>query len=330
MDAAAKETRFARMATPKCFPTACSTPAAAPTLLLNTGDRIPAMGFGTYLANGDDLFDALVHALRTGYRHIDTAAGYYNEPVVADAIEASGVPREQLFITTKLWCADHGRKRTQRAIAQSLRALRTDYIDLYLIHAPDNQGTTPEEVRRLRHESWEVMEEAHAAGTLRAIGVSNFEPRHIEALLRRCDEGGKEGGGKEGGAAEARPNAIVPAVNQVELHPQMAQGEVLEYCAKKGIVVEAYGAVGADGLLQQPAIAELAERYGRSPAQISLRHTLQRGPGSVVVLAKSLSQARIDENMRIFDFEIDATDAAALDKLAASDGRSYWDNSDVP
>ena len=329
MDAAAKETRFARMATPKCFPTACSTPAAAPTLLLNTGDRIPAMGFGTYLANGDELFDALVHALRTGYRHIDTAAGYYNEPVVADAIEASGVPREQLFITTKLWCADHGRKRTQRAIAQSLRALRTDYIDLYLIHAPDNQGTTPEEVRRLRYESWEVMEEAHAAGTLRAIGVSNFEPRHIEALLRHCDEGGKEGGGKEGGAAEARPNAIVPAVNQVELHPQMAQGRCSSIVRRRALWSRRTARSELTAL-QQPTIAELAERYGRSPAQISLRHTLQRGPGSIVVLAKSLSQARIDENMRIFDFEIDATDAAALDKLAARDGRSYWDNSDVP
>lgn len=340
----ARENRFARnLATPKCVPTACSVPAAAPTLVLNTGGRIPAIGFGTYLSNGDELFAALVHALRNGYRHIDTAAGYFNEPVVADAIEASGVPREQIFITTKLWCSDHGRKRTQRAIAQSLRALRTDYIDLYLVHAPDNQGSTPEEVRRLRKESWEVMEEAHAAGTLRAIGVSNFEPRHIEALLvedsaptaeageRRASDNAKARNGKVRADAAARPRAgaVVPAVNQIELHPLLEQREVLEYCARRGIVVEAYGAVGA-GAVDQPQLVKVAEGLGRTPAQVSLRHTLQRSPAQVVVLAKSLTPARIDENLRIFDFEIDQEDIATLDALAKKDGRSYWDNSDVP
>ena len=285
-------------------------PAVAPTIALNTGARIPALGFGTYLTNGDELFNALVHAIRGGYRHIDTAAGYYNEPVVADAIEASGVPREELFITTKL-SFDHGRKRTKIAIAQALRALRTDYIDLFLIHTPCNQGETPEESARLRQETWEVMEEAYAAGTLRAIGVSNFEPRHIEALLH------------------GRPNAIIPAANQVELHPQLDQRDLLEYCGKRGILVEAYGAVGADGLLTQPAVVELAKRYGRSEAQICLRHTLQRGPARVALLAKSLTQSRIDENMRVFDFSLDQKDAQALDALARRDGRSYWDNSDV-
>ena len=132
---------------PRCWPTACSTPSTIPSVQLNTGASIPALGFGTYLTNGEELFNALLYALRNGYRLIDTAAGYYNERTVADAIEASGVPRSELYLTTKLWCSDHGRERTKRAIARSLRDLRTDYIDLYLIHAPDNQGETPEEVK---------------------------------------------------------------------------------------------------------------------------------------------------------------------------------------
>ena len=333
-----------RAARPNCFPTACSSPA--PTVVLNTGSRIPSLGFGTYLTNGEELFDALVHALRNGYRHIDTAAGYMNEPTVADAVQASGVPRDELFITTKLWCADHGRKRTERAIKQSLRALRTDYIDLYLVHAPDNQGSTPEEVARLRKESWQVLEEAHAAGTLRAIGVSNFEPRHIEALLREDVADSKPGRDLPRVAATGqataptlmaaaerppyRRGAVVPAVNQIELHPHIDQQAVLEYCARKGITIEAYGAVGADGLLSDPAIRAVAKRYGRSEAQVSLRHTLQRKPGQIVLLAKSLTKGRIDENLRVFDWDIDPADARLLDALARKDGRSYWDNSDVP
>ena len=298
---------------PKCWPTACSTPSTVPTVRLNTGQDMPMLGFGTYLTNGEELFDALVHALRNGYRLVDTAAGYYNERTVADAIEASGVPRSELFLTTKLWCSDHGRERTRRAIAQSLRALRTEYIDLYLIHAPDNQGETPEEIVRLRREAWEVLEEEHRAGRLRAIGVSNFEPRHIEQLLAN------------------RPNAVVPAVNQIELHPLIDQQETLDYCARKGIAVEAYGAIGADGLLEHPRLRTLASEYGRSEAQISLRHTAQRmGERGVVVLAKSLTQSRIDENLRAFDFQLDDGDARSLDALAKKGAHSYWDNSDVP
>lgn len=187
---------------------------------------------------------------------------------------------------------------------------------MYLIHAPDNQGTTPEEVRRLRLESWQVLEEAHRRGVLRAIGVSNFEARHIDALL------------------EGRPDAIVPAVNQMELHPMMDQRANLAYCAKQGIVVEAYGAIGADGVLEQPLVRELGDKYGRTPAQVSLRHTLQQGEDEdgapIVLLAKSLTQSRIEENLRVFDWELLEEDARALDKLATKGGRSYWDNTDVP
>lgn len=287
--------------------------SAAPTVLLNSGNAIPRLGFGTYLTNGEELVAALKHAIRVGYRHIDTAAGYQNEAAVAQAVEESGVARSDLFLTTKLWCSDHGTKRTKRAIVKSLRALQTDYIDLYLIHAPDNQGTTPTEIRRLRLESWMAMEEAYRAGTLKAIGVSNFEPRHIDELTA------------------GRPDAVVPAVNQIELHPKLDQRATLEYCAKRGCKVEGYGAIGADGVLDDPLVEEMALKYGRSPSQISLRHTLQRGAGDeVVLLAKSLTPRRIDENLRVFGFEIGPEDMRALDRLATSDGRSYWDNSDVP
>ena len=306
-DAAAKYLRF--------WPTACAEPPACPTLKLNTGAAIPQLGFGTYLTNGEELVRALVHAIRVGYRHIDTAAGYQNEPAVAQAIDEAGVPRSELFVTSKLWCSDHGARRTKAAIARSLSNLNTDYLDLYLIHAPDNQGETPEEIRRLRLESWREMEAAYRAGVLKAIGVSNFEPRHIDELLA------------------GRPDAITPAVNQVELHPQLDQRATLDYCARKGIVVEAYGAIGADGLLEQPVVREVAARYGRTPAQLTLRHTLGRGApdgAGVVVLAKSLTPSRIDENLRIFEWELMPADARALDQLARRDGRTYWDNSDVP
>ena len=284
--------------------------------LLNTGARIPRLGFGTYLANGEELLDALLAAIRIGYRHIDTAAGYMNEGVVSTAIATSGVPREHFFLTSKLWCSDHGSQRTRKALANSLKRLRTSYLDLFLIHAPDNQGETPDEIRRLRLESWLAMEEAHRNGKLRAIGVSNFEPRHIDALLRNEDGSAREG-------------AIVPAVNQLEVHPHFDQQATREYCARHGIAVEAYGSLGARGVLEDPTIQRLARQYRRTPAQIVLRHTLQRG---TIVLVKSLSPRRIEENARIFEFELNDADCEALDALGtgARAERSYWDNSEVP
>lgn len=290
---------------------------AAPGVLLNTGSSVPSLGFGTYLTNGEELLSALLVAIRIGYRHIDTAAGYCNEQVVAAAIDESGHARSDFFITTKLWSDSHGKQKTQKAIAKSLRRLQTDYVDLYLIHAPDNQGESAEEIRCLRREAWLAMEEEHRRGALRAIGVSNFEPRHIEALLQNEDGTPREG-------------AIIPAVNQIEVHPHFDQRVTRGYCAQMGIVVEAYGSIQGDGVLTDPLVKQLATQYGRTPAQIALRHTLQRG---TVVLAKSLTPRRISENARIFDFHLNEEDCAALDALASDpqrDGRSYWDNSDVP
>lgn len=277
-----------------------------PSLQLNTGARIPALGFGTYLTNGEELRQALQCAIEAGYRHIDTAHGYQNEAVVGDAIAESTIPREEFFITSKLWCSDHGTKRTRRAIEASLRELGTPYIDCFLIHAPDNQGATPEEIRELRRQSWLVMEEYHRAGKLRAIGVSNFEPRHIDQILQ--------------------VGTITPAVNQIECHAHLRQKEVREFCAREGIVVESYGSVAADGLLDDPVVRELAATHGRTPAQVSLRYSFQRG---AVVLAKSLTPERIRENAQIFDFALNTEEMARLDALDRGE-RTYWDNSDVP
>eukprot|EP00966_Prymnesium_polylepis_P266723 6161905-Prymnesium_polylepis.1 len=309
---------------------------AVPTLTLNTGASIPALGFGTYLANGDDLARALRSAIDAGYRHIDTAHGYQNEAVVGEAVAASNIPREEFFLTSKLWCSDHGAKRTRRAIEASLRELGTSYIDCFLIHAPDNQGASPEEVVELRRQSWLVMEEYYRAGKLRAsesgaaalpfrlhappaatlstrlapaVGVSNFEPRHIEQLLQW--------------------GTVTPAVNQIELHAHLAQPALREYCANKGIVVESYGSIGADGLLDDNVVRDIAVVRRLTPAQVSLRHSLQRG---AVVLAKSLSPSRIAENARVFDFALTEGEMARLDALdmGREHGRTYWDNSDVP
>uniref|UniRef100_A0A7S3AVQ1 NADP-dependent oxidoreductase domain-containing protein n=1 Tax=Haptolina ericina TaxID=156174 RepID=A0A7S3AVQ1_9EUKA len=275
-------------------------------LRLNTGAEMPALGFGTYLTGGDELRWALRCAIAVGYRHIDTAHGYQNEEIVGDAIAKSGLPRESFFITTKLWCSDHGTESTRAAIDASLRALGAPYIDCYLMHAPDNQGTSAVDIRELRRQSWLVMEESHRAGTLRAIGVSNFEPRHIEDLRRW--------------------GSVTPAVNQVELHAYLSQSELRDYCARHGIVLQSYGSVGADGLLDDPEIQAVAAAHGRTPAQVSLRHSLQRG---CAVLAKSITPERIAQNFAIFDFELSSLDVRRLDALERGE-RTYWDNTDVP
>ena len=277
-----------------------------PTLELSNGLAIPALGFGTYTIGGEELRQALDHAIGAGYRHIDTARIYQNEDVVGAAIAASGVPREEFFITTKLWTTDHGEGPARQAIETSLRELGTPYVDCVLIHGPDNLGSSPEEKIELRQQTWRVLEEYHKAGTLRAIGVSNFEPRHIESIL--------ECGG------------VPPVMNQIEMHALLAQSELRTYCAERGILVAAYGSVGAKGLRADSAVQGIAATRKRTPAQISLRHTLQRG---AVALARSTTPKRVTENAQVFDFTLSDEEMAALDALDAGK-RSYWDNSEVP
>ena len=222
---------------------------------------------------------------------------------IGAAIAASGLPREDFFITTKLWASDHGTDNTNLAIDQSLEALQTDYIDLLLLHGPDNGGSSAEEKIELRQQSWVAME---ARTEARAIGVSNFEQRHIESVLR-C-------------------GSVTPAVNQIECHAQLAQIELRSYCAINGILIAAYGAVGAKGLRADPAVQAIAKAHKRTPAQVSLRYSLQRGG---VALTKSVTPKRIVENAQLFDFELSADEVSAMEALD-SGTRSYWDNSGVP
>uniref|UniRef100_A0A7S0L8G3 NADP-dependent oxidoreductase domain-containing protein n=1 Tax=Coccolithus braarudii TaxID=221442 RepID=A0A7S0L8G3_9EUKA len=277
-----------------------------PSLQLSSGVSIPALGFGTYRTGGVELRAALDHAIAVGYRHIDTARVYQNEAVVGAAIAASGIPREEFFITTKLWGTDHGDENARRAIQLSLSELGMEYVDSVLIHGPDNLGSSAEEKILLRQQTWQVMEEQLEAGSVRTIGVSNFEARHVESILA-C-------------------GSIKPTINQVEMHAYLAQSELRAYCAKEDILLTAYGSVGAEGLRTDPMVQDIAKVHKRTPAQISLRHTLQRG---AIVLAKSTTPKRITKNAQIFDFELSPDEVAALDVLDAA-ARSYWDNSDVP
>ena len=288
----------------KGFGGAAPKPVAIPSLELNTGAAIPSLAFGTYKCPpGDELASALETAIAAGYRHFDTARAYQNEATIGAAIANSGVPREDFFITTKLWASDHGTDNTNLAIDQSLEALQTDYIDLLLLHGPDNGGSSAEEKIELRQQSWVAME---ARPEARAIGVSNFEQRHIESVLS-C-------------------GSVMPAVNQIECHAQLAQIELRSYCAINGILIAAYGAVGAKGLRADPAVQAIAKAHKRTPAQVSLRYSLQRGG---VALTKSVTPKRIAENAQLFDFELSTDEVSAMEALD-SGTRSYWDNSGVP
>jgi len=242
-----------------------------PTLSLNTGAAMPALGFGTYRLNGEELSDALRCAIAAGYRHIDTAAGYENEHVVAAAIAESGIPREEFFLTSKLWCTDHGDEAFDAALS-SLAQLDTDYLDLYLMHAPNNLGESAEDKVELRRQSWAAMTALHEAGCLRAIGVSNFEPRHIEQLLQWGE--------------------VTPAVNQVETHAYLGQAHIREYCDAKGIALTSFGSVGAEGLLSDPTVRRIAEARGRLTLTLTLTLAQTRTRTRTRTLALALTLTR--------------------------------------
>ena len=257
-----------------------------PTLRLNDGREIPQLGFGVFQVPPAETEAAVTRALEVGYRHIDTAAAYRNEAGVARAIAAVGLDRSEVFITTKLFNDDHGREQAQRAFAASLERLETDYVDLYLIHWP-----VPSEDRYV--ETWQALEEVHREGRARSIGVSNFNLEHLERL------------GHETGT--------LPAVNQVELHPYLAQRELRAYQRDHGIATEAWSPIGQGGdVLDDPAIGAIAESHDRSPAQAIIRWHLQSGN---IVIPKSVTPDRIAENFRAFDFELSDAEMAQIDGL---------------
>ena len=254
------------------------------TLVLTSGARIPQVGLGVWQTpSGATTRQAVAAALDLGYRHVDTARIYGNEVDVGAAVRASGVAREEVFVTTKLWNADQGYEQAQRAFDASLQRLGLDYVDLYLLHWP---------VAGKRLESWRALERIQADGRARSIGVSNFLVPHLEELLGKAKQ--------------------VPAVNQIELTPFLQRRETRALCAKHDIVVEAYSPLTHGQRLDHPVVGDIARRVGRSVAQVLLRWGVQHG---LVVLPKSTKPARIAENGALFDFTLDAAAMTALDAL---------------
>ena len=254
------------------------------TTKLNNGVEMPWLGLGVFRSKeGEEVEIAVKTALETGYRSIDTAAIYENERGVGNAIKASGVPRKEIFITSKVWNTDQGYQSTLDAFDVSLEKLQTDYLDLYLIHWPKGQRSV---------ETWKAMEELYEKGRVRAIGVSNFLEHHLDDILPHCK--------------------IVPAVNQVEFHPMLIQPKLLEYCQKRGIQHEAWSPIMKGNVTKIREIQEVAKKYGKTEVQVVLRWDIQKG---VVTIPKSVTPERIISNADIFDFELEPEDMAKIDAL---------------
>ncbi|WP_308408393.1 aldo/keto reductase [Streptomyces murinus] len=257
-----------------------------PPIILNNGVEMPQVGFGVWQVPDDEAERAVGTALEAGYRSIDTAAAYGNEEGTGRAIAASGLPREEIFVTTKLWNSDQGYDATLRAFDTSLGKLGLDHLDLYLIHWP-----LP--ARDMYVDTYRALEKLYADGRVRAIGVSNFLPEHLRRL--------------------AEETSVIPAVNQIELHPHLQQHAAREYHAEQGIRTEAWSPLGqGKGLLEVPAIVAIAQKHNRTPAQVVLRWHVQQG---TIVIPKSVTPSRIKENIEVFDFSLDAEDLAAIGAL---------------
>jgi 2,5-diketo-D-gluconate reductase A len=260
--------------------------ASVPTIALNNGVEIPQLGFGVFQIKPAETVEATVAALEVGYRHIDTAEMYGNEKEVGEAIRRSGVPREEVFVTSKLNNGFHARDAALKAFDGTLEALGFDYLDLFLVHWP-LPGIDVDYV-----ETWRAMEEIYAGGKVRAIGVSNFKQHHLNRLFAETE--------------------IRPAANQIEIHPYLAQDDLRAFDAEHQIVTEAWSPIAQGKVLDDPAIVAIAANLGRTPAQVVLRWHIQRGD---VVFPKSVNRSRMEENFALFDFELSAGDRAALTGL---------------
>lgn len=250
---------------------------------LNNGVEIPCVGYGTFRTDPAVTAQAVQDAIAAGYRHIDTAKVYENEVGVGQGIKAAGVPREELFVTSKLWNTDRGYEATKAAFQASLDRLGLDYLDLYLIHWPANEKQFGADAAKINAETWRAMEELYEAGKIRAIGLSNFMPHHVAELLKTAK--------------------IKPMVDQIEVHPGWTHAEEIKKLQAMDIVVEAWGPLGGQGatVLVDPTMQKIAATHGKSTAQVSLRWILQQG---VVPLPKSVHVDRLKQNMELFDFEL--------------------------
>lgn len=259
--------------------------------VLNNGVEIPAVAFGTYKAADGKSADVIRAAIGAGYRYFDTASFYGTETYLAEAIRESGISRGEFFIASKLWKDEMGYENVKSAFERTLNNLRTDYLDLYLIHWP-----LPEpgykEWRQLDKETWRAMEELYEAGKIRAIGLSNFLPHHIENILKDC--------------------RVRPAVDQIEYHPGYSQEAVINYCRERGILVQAWSPIGRSRVLDEPLVKELAAKYDVSPAQICLKFAVQR---NIIPLPKSSSEDRMRENLDLYSFELEQDDIWRLSTM---------------
>ena len=277
------------------------------TYTLNNGVSIPVLGFGTWKAeNGEVAYQAVLEALKTGYRHIDTAAVYKNEESVGRAIRDSGIPRQEIFVTTKLWNTNHSYEEARQAFEQSMEKLGLDYLDLYLIHWPNPKPLRENDAWKTRNaEVWRAMEDLYQEGKIRAIGVSNFLPKHLDALLETA--------------------RIIPAVNQVRLAPGVYQEEVVAYCREKGILLEAWGPFGQGELFDKKGVQEIAAKHGKSVAQISLAWSLAE---EFLPLPKSVTASRIQSNLDCFGIELSKEEREVLKTISVTSGAPRVDEMD--
>ena len=266
------------------------------SFVLNNGVKIPCVGFGTWQTpDGETAVAAVREALGTGYRHIDTAAAYGNEVSVGEGIRSSGLARSEVFVTSKLWNMERGYDKTMAAFEKTVSDLGLDYLDLYLIHWPASANQF-ENWQDINLSTWKAMTELYKAGRIRAIGVSNFLPHHPHALME---------------------SEVQPMVNQIEFHPGQMQEETLQYCKEHGILVEAWSPLGTGRMLNNETLKTIADKYGKSVAQLCIRWCLQNG---VLPLPKSVTPSRIRESAAVFDFEITAEDMSAINAMAYCGG----------
>lgn len=266
---------------------------------LSNNVSIPELGFGTWQTpNGDVAVSAVKKALEVGYRHIDTAQGYKNEDSVGQAIKESDIPREEIFLTTKLWNENHSYDLVLSSFEESLKKLQTDYIDLFLIHWP-NPVKFRDNWQSANAETWRAMEELYQAGKIKAIGVSNFLPHHFEELKKTA--------------------TIFPMVNQIFLAPGELQKEVVSYCQEHNVLLEAYSPLGTGKIFDVPEMQELSDKYSKTIAQIAIRWSLQHG---FLPLPKSVTPSRIEENLAVFDFELSDEDMQRIDQLDGVVGKA--------
>ena len=260
---------------------------------LANGNTIPDIGFGTFQTpDGEVCVNAVREAIAVGYTHIDTAAVYRNEVSVGEGVRQSGKPREELFITSKVWNSERGYDKTLRACEKTLKDLGLDYLDLYLIHWPANQLQFGDQAEAINVDTWKAMERLSDEKLVRSIGLSNFYPHHMEPILAMAN--------------------IAPTVDQIEYHPGLLQEDTIELCRKNDILVEAWSPLGRGHLLDNPVVVEIAGHHGKSPAQVILRWVLQN---KVLPLVKSVHAERIRENYDIFDFELTPQEMKAIDSL---------------